>query len=91
MIFLQADAIELNDLFRRLEEDVQDQIDNFETHIVPIIADIDGFGNEEATYLLTKKMVEAGHVQSNRKSSIGCKAMWTSGRKSNSASRRLSC
>jgi isocitrate lyase len=59
----QADAIELNDLFRRLEkgEDVQDQIDNFETHIVPIIADIDaGFGNEEATYLLTKKMIEAG-------------------------------
>jgi isocitrate lyase len=38
----QADAIELND-FRRLEngEDMQDQIDNFETHIVPIIADID--------------------------------------------------
>jgi isocitrate lyase len=35
---------------------MQDQIDNFETHIVPIIADIDaGFGNEEATYLLTKK------------------------------------
>lgn len=59
----QADSIELNDLFRRLEkgEDVQDQIDNFETHIVPIIADIDaGFGNEEATYLLTKKMIEAG-------------------------------
>jgi len=59
----QADAIELNDLFNRLEkgEDVQDQIDNFETHIVPIIADIDaGFGNEEATYLLTKKMIEAG-------------------------------
>ncbi|TXD52620.1 MULTISPECIES: isocitrate lyase [unclassified Polaribacter] len=59
----QADAIELNDLFKRVEngEDVQDQIDNFETHIVPIIADIDaGFGNEEATYLLTKKMIEAG-------------------------------
>ena len=59
----QADAIELNDLFRKLEagQDVQDQIDNFETHIVPIIADIDaGFGNEEATYLLTKKMIEAG-------------------------------
>jgi len=59
----QADAIELNDLFRRLEkgEDLQDQIDNFETHVVPIIADIDaGFGNEEATYLLTKKMIEAG-------------------------------
>ena len=59
----QADAVELNDLFRRLDagEDVQDQIDNFETHVVPIIADIDaGFGNEEATYLLAKKMIEAG-------------------------------
>ena len=59
----QADAIALNDLFRRLEngEDVQDEIDNFETHVVPIIADIDaGFGNEEATYLLAKKMIKAG-------------------------------
>ena len=59
----QADAVELNDLFRRLDagEDVQAEIDNFETHIVPIIADIDaGFGNEEATYLLAKKMIEAG-------------------------------
>ncbi|WP_299120495.1 isocitrate lyase [uncultured Tenacibaculum sp.] len=59
----QADAVELNDLFKQLEngEDVQDQIDNFETHIVPIIADIDaGFGNEEATYLLAKKMIQAG-------------------------------
>ncbi|WP_296383070.1 isocitrate lyase [Winogradskyella sp.] len=59
----QADAIELNDLFRRLEngENVQNQIDNFETHIVPIIADIDaGFGNEEATFLLAKKMIQAG-------------------------------
>ena len=59
----QADATELNDLFRReaAGEDVQDLIDNFETHVVPIIADIDaGFGNEEATYLLTKKMIEAG-------------------------------
>ena len=59
----QADAIELNDLFRRKEngEDVQDLIDNFESHIVPIIADIDaGFGNEEATYLLAKKMIQAG-------------------------------
>lgn len=59
----QADAIELNDLFRRLQngEDVQDEIDNYETHIVPIIADIDaGFGNEEATYLLAKKMIQAG-------------------------------
>lgn len=59
----QADAVELNDLFRRLAagEDVQAEIDNFETHVVPIIADIDaGFGNEEATYLLAKKMIEAG-------------------------------
>ena len=59
----QADAIELNDLFRRQAngEDVQAEIDNFETHIVPIIADIDaGFGNEEATYLLAKKMIQAG-------------------------------
>ena len=59
----QADAVELNDLFRRLDagEDVQTEIDNYETHIVPIIADIDaGFGNEEATFLLAKKMIEAG-------------------------------
>jgi len=59
----QADATELNDLFRRKAngEDVQHLIDNFETHVVPIIADIDaGFGNEEATFLLTKKMIEAG-------------------------------
>jgi isocitrate lyase len=40
---------------------VQNRIDNFQTHVVPIIADIDaGFGNEEATYLLAKKMIEAG-------------------------------
>ena len=59
----QADAIELNDLYRKLKngDDVQAQIDNFETHVVPIIADIDaGFGNEEATYLLAKKMIQAG-------------------------------
>ena len=59
----QADATELNDLFRRKAagEDVQAEIDNFETHVVPIIADIDaGFGNPEATYLLGKKMIEAG-------------------------------
>jgi isocitrate lyase len=37
------------------------RIDNYETHVVPIIADIDaGFGNEEATYLLAKRMIEAG-------------------------------
>ncbi|MCC2614914.1 isocitrate lyase [Aestuariibacter halophilus] len=66
----QADARELGDLFRQLDEakaagkdtrDIEDKIDNYETHVVPIIADIDaGFGNEEATYLLAKKMIEAG-------------------------------
>ena len=65
----QADARELGDLFRKLDnEENQDkrnkiinQIDEFETHIVPIIADIDaGFGNEEATYLMAKQMIEAG-------------------------------
>ena len=42
-------------------KEIEAKIDNFETHVVPIIADIDaGFGNEEATYLLTKQMIEAG-------------------------------
>jgi len=68
----QADARELGGLFRELdaardagdaakEADIQAQIDNHQTHVVPIIADIDaGFGNAEATYLLAKKMIEAG-------------------------------
>ncbi|MBC9936928.1 MULTISPECIES: isocitrate lyase [unclassified Leucobacter] len=68
----QADARELDLLFTQLDEArragdetavefIQSQIDNFETHVVPIIADIDaGFGNPEATYLLAKKMIEAG-------------------------------
>ncbi len=68
----QADARELSGLFRELdaarvagdsvkEKGIQNQIDNHETHVVPIIADIDaGFGNEEATYLLAKKIIEAG-------------------------------
>ena len=68
----QADAKELNDLFRALSKaedagdkakaaEIEAKINNFESHVVPIIADIDaGFGNEEATYLLTKKMIEAG-------------------------------
>ena len=68
----QADARELNGLFRELDEardegnalrerDVRNRIDDFETHVVPIIADIDaGFGNAEATYLLARKMIEAG-------------------------------
>ena len=43
------------------EKSLLDQIENFETHVVPIIADIDaGFGNEEATYLMAKQMIEAG-------------------------------
>ena len=68
----QADARVLGGLFRDLdaarkagdaakEAEVLDQIDNFETHVVPIIADIDaGFGNAEATYLMAKQMIEAG-------------------------------
>ena len=64
----QADARELGGLFRELDQvsekdkkTIQKKIDNFETHIVPIIADIDaGFGNEEATYLMAKQMIEAG-------------------------------
>jgi isocitrate lyase len=64
----QADARELGGLFRELDDAegdaktvIQDKIDNFETHVVPIIADIDaGFGNAEATYLMAKQMIEAG-------------------------------
>ncbi|HEY2357657.1 MAG TPA: isocitrate lyase [Phenylobacterium sp.] len=68
----QADARELGMLYRDLdaaraagdkakEQKIVDAIDNYETHVVPIIADIDaGFGNAEATYLLAKKMIEAG-------------------------------
>lgn len=66
----QADARELGDLFHKLDDAkanggdvaaIQAEIENYETHIVPIIADIDaGFGNEEATYLLAKQMIEAG-------------------------------
>ena len=64
----QADARELGGLFRDLDkandtdkQKIQSKIDNFQTHIVPIIADIDaGFGNEEATYLMAKQMIEAG-------------------------------
>ena len=68
----QADARELGLIYRDLDEarkagdtakeqELISKIDNFETHVVPIIADIDaGFGNAEATYLLAKKMIEAG-------------------------------
>src|SRR6516225_1672691 len=68
----QADSRELNDIFRLLdkarkegdktrEKALIEKVDNFQTHVVPVIADIDaGFGNAEATYLLAKKMIEAG-------------------------------
>ena len=68
----QADARELGNLFREVDsarkagdqvkaKKAQAAIDDFQTHVVPIIADIDaGFGNAEATYLLAKKMIEAG-------------------------------
>jgi len=68
----QADARELGMLFRDLDaakaagdavntHRLLHNIDEFETHVVPIIADIDaGFGNAEATYLLAKKFIEAG-------------------------------
>ncbi len=68
----QADARELGGLFRELDAarksgdvarqaEIAGRIENHETHVVPIIADIDaGFGNAEATYLLAKKMIEAG-------------------------------
>jgi isocitrate lyase len=68
----QADARELGGLFRDLdaaraagdavkEKKLQSAIEGHQTHVVPIIADIDaGFGNAEATYLLAKKMIEAG-------------------------------
>ena len=65
----QADARELGGLYRDLdaaraagdkakEASIIDQIDNFQTHVVPVIDA--GFGNAEATYLLAKKMIEAG-------------------------------
>ena len=68
----QADARELGLIFREIdaaraagdavkERRLLNAVDNFQTHVVPIIADIDaGFGNAEATYLLAKKMIEAG-------------------------------
>jgi isocitrate lyase len=68
----QADARELGGMFRDIDvarqagDSVKEHrllaaIDNYQSHVVPIIADIDaGFGNAEATYLLAKKMIEAG-------------------------------
>ncbi len=68
----QADARELGGIFRDIdaarkagdavkEKKLTAAVDSYQTHVVPIIADIDaGFGNAEATYLLAKKMIEAG-------------------------------
>ena len=68
----QADSRELGHLFGQLDDAreagdsvaaqrIQNEVNNYQTHVVPIIADIDaGFGNEEATYLLAKRMIEAG-------------------------------
>ena len=68
----QADARELGGMFRELDKaraagdqvhaaKISHDIDAYETHVVPIVADIDaGFGNAEATYLLAKKFIEAG-------------------------------
>ncbi|MGB7336378.1 MAG: isocitrate lyase [Salaquimonas sp.] len=68
----QADARELGGLFRDLDAAKKSgdaakiaaataAVDSHQTHVVPVIADIDaGFGNAEATYLLAKKMIEAG-------------------------------
>lgn len=69
----QADEVDLNDLFRELKsarekgapqdviETIIQRIDTYESHVVPIIADIDaGFGNEHATYLLAKELIKAG-------------------------------
>ncbi|MBC7479195.1 MAG: isocitrate lyase [Pseudorhodobacter sp.] len=65
----QADEVAINDLFKTLKSapDAEARakaiaaIDGFESHVVPIIADIDaGFGNEHATYLLAKELIKAG-------------------------------
>ncbi len=68
----QADQRELGGMFRDIdaarkagdhdkEQKLLKAVDTYQTHVVPIIADIDaGFGNAEATYLLAKKMIEAG-------------------------------
>src|SRR3546814_3130065 len=60
MIFREIDAARAAGDSAK-ERELLDKAENYETHVVPIIADIDaGFGNAEATYLLAKKMIEAG-------------------------------
>ena len=64
----QADARELGNMFRAIDSardsgahaeaaELMAKVESYESHVVPLIADIDaGF----ATYLLAKKMIEAG-------------------------------
>ena len=65
----QADEVAINDLFKALKSATTEAarqkaiaaIDGFESHVVPIIADIDaGFGNEHAPYLLAKELIKSG-------------------------------
>ena len=67
-----ADEVEKLDIFKAIDDaraagdeaklaELYDAIDNYESHIRPITADIDaGFGDANATYNLAKKMIEAG-------------------------------
>src|SRR3546814_12943582 len=76
-VLRQADARELGMIFREIdaaraagdsakERELLDKAENYETHVVPIIADIDaGFGNAEATYLLAKKMIDRKSTRLN--------------------------
>ena len=63
----QADAREMGNMFRAIDaarkagdkrhgrQTLLAEVESFQTHVVPIIADIDaGFGNAEATYLLAQ-------------------------------------
>src|SRR3546814_18924926 len=66
----QADARELGMIFREIdaaraagdsatERELLDKAENYETPVVPTIADIDaGSGNADATYLPAKKMID---------------------------------
>ena len=68
----KADEVALNDLFDRLgeakangddqaSEEIIREIDDFDSHIVPIIVDIDaGYGDAMATQVLARACIEAG-------------------------------
>ena len=63
----QADTRELTHIFKELEaakaaknqakiDEVIAKIDNYETHVVPMICDIDaGYGNEEVNFFVNTK------------------------------------